>query len=251
MQCYAACLGDCSEKISQEHTISACLYPNQFIVVQGLPWCREVPKNVRIESLTQPILCKKHNEELGKNVDWASEHSRDTLGRAFDLQSVRQKVLSRRWTIKYFETDMSLLERWCLKTLINVNHQSGWRYLDDAAPDSPPNELVEVAFGRRRFKDHKGLYAIAQNGSQITMNDDWLRITTKTRNVDERLVGATFHLWGFPFYLNLIPEPISWAGANLMRHTITMWFQTLDHKGRNVKSHKVTFKYPDTESQSV
>ena len=79
------------------------------------------------------------------------------------------------------------------------------------------------------------------------MNDGWLRITTKTRKADERLVGATFSLWGLPFYLNLISEPISWDSANLMRHTVKMWFSTYDNKRRQVKSHRVTLKYPDAE----
>jgi hypothetical protein len=197
---------------------------------------------MRIESLTGQILCKKHNEELGKEVDWASKKSLDTLGRAFELLTVREKLRSRRWAIQYFETDMLLLERWCLKTLINTNHQGGLKYLDDSEPDSPPSELVEFVFGRRQFADYKGLYMISQAGSQITLTEGWLRVTAKSQN--ERLVGGQFTLWGFPFYLSLLPTPITWGGADLMRHGIKYWFQTRDDKGRNVKSHLVTFAYP-------
>lgn len=244
MQCWAACLGDCGAKGSQEHTISECLYPDQSVFVQGLPWCRETPKKIGIGALTQPILCMKHNSELGENVDLASKHTRDTLGESMDLYTSRKRIVSRRWAVKYFETDMLLLERWCLKTLINLNHQSGWKYLDGSEPGSPPSEFVEVAFGRRRFTGHEGLYVIATPGSQIEMNDGWLQITTKTRRQDDRLAGATFTLWGFPFYLSLMPEKISWKGADLMRHEVKLWFQTRDDRGRNVKSHRVTLTYP-------
>jgi len=168
------------------------LYPDQFVKVQGFPWCRNESKDVRIEKLTQQILCKKHNEQLGAEVDWASKHCRDTLGAAFDLLTVREKLRSRRWSLRRFEVDMLLLERWCVKTLINTNHQGGLRYIDDSEPDSPPFELVDFVFGWRRFTDYKGLYMVVENGMQVSMNDGWLRITAKSQN--DRLVGATFVL---------------------------------------------------------
>jgi hypothetical protein len=198
MRCWAACLGNCSDVGSQEHLISECLYPDQSVKVQGFPWCRE-STDVRIERLTQQILCKKHNEQLGAEVDWASKHSRDTLGAAFDLLTARERLRSRHWSLKHFKTDMLLLERWCVKTLINTNHQGGLKYVDGSEPDDPPSELVEFVFGRRRFTDYKGLYMIAETGTQISMNDGWLHITAKSQN--DRLVGAKFILWGMPFYL--------------------------------------------------
>src|ERR1035437_930614 len=158
MKCWAACLGDCGTKGSHEHIVSQCLYPDQSIKVQGFPWCLDAPKEIGIVSLTQQILCKKHNEELGAKVDAGSKHMRDTLAQACRLLNAREKIQSRHWTIQYFETDMLLLERWCLKTLINTNHQGGLKYLDDSEADSPPCELVEFVFGGRRFTDYKGLY---------------------------------------------------------------------------------------------
>lgn len=241
MKCWAACLGDCGTVGSQEHIISECLYPDQSVKVQGFPWCRDAQKDVRIETLTQQILCKKHNEQLGAEVDWASKHSLDTLGKAFALLTTREKLRSRHWTIQYFETDMLLLERWCVKTLINMNHQGGLKYTDDSEPDSPPSELVEFVFGRRRFADYKGLYMIAETGSQITLSEGWLGVTAKSQN--DRLVGGKFTLWGVPFYLSLLPTPVTWNSAALMRRGMKHWFQTRDDKGRNVKSHLVTFTY--------
>jgi hypothetical protein len=242
MNCWAACLGDCGDIASQEHIISECLYPHQSVKVQGFPWCRDAPKDVRIETLTQQILCKKHNEQLGTDVDWAVKHSLDMLGEAFDLLTVREKLRSRRWSVKRFETDMLLLERWCVKTLINTNHQGGLKYIDNSDPEAPPQELVEFVFGRRRFTDHKGLYMIVERGAQITLTQGWLHITAKSQN--DRLVGGKFTLWGVPFYLNLLPTQIRWNEADLMRHGMKHWFQTRDDKGRNVKSHLVTFTYP-------
>ena len=76
------------------------MYPDQYVNVQGFPWCRDAPNEVRIETLTQQMLCKKHNEQLGKEVDWASKHSLDTLGRAFELYNAAE-YQSCNWKVQY------------------------------------------------------------------------------------------------------------------------------------------------------
>jgi hypothetical protein len=201
----------------------------------------DAPKEIGIASFTQQMLCKKHNEELGANVDAVSKHTRDTLAQAYELLNARKKIQSRHWTIQYFETDMLLLERWCLKTLINMNHQGGLKYLDDSEADSPPSELVEFVFGRRQFTDYKGLYMVSEAGSEIHFDDGWLRVLAKASQ--GRLVGGQFMLWGIPFYFNLLPTQVKWGDAVLMRRGMKHWFATRDDKGRQVKSHCVTFTY--------
>jgi len=49
------------------------------------------PKDVRIERLTQQILCKKHNEQLGAEVDWLLDTPVTHLRAAFDLLTVRER----------------------------------------------------------------------------------------------------------------------------------------------------------------
>lgn len=43
--CWAAALGDCSDKISREHIISRALF-SQEVFVQGLAWCKSEPKKI-------------------------------------------------------------------------------------------------------------------------------------------------------------------------------------------------------------
>ena len=64
--CWAGSLGDCGGGISREHYVSECLFPNQSIFVQGLDWCLDKPKELRIESLTAKILCKDDNAALSE-----------------------------------------------------------------------------------------------------------------------------------------------------------------------------------------
>ncbi|HEX5284126.1 MAG TPA: hypothetical protein VFW30_08400 [Bryocella sp.] len=228
------------------------MYPDQYVRVKGFPWCRDAAKEVRIETLTQPILCEKHNNQLGNEVDWAAKHSLEAISQAVELMNRRQLVRSRHWNIKHFETDMLLLERWCIKALINMNHQGRMKYVDDSEPENPPHELVELVFGRRRITDHKGLYIIANVGVTHTVTEGQLQTTVMSK--DERLVGAHFMLWGIPFYLNLLPTQVTRDNLSLvlptnnvsfMRQGMKQVFSTRDDKNRDVKSHVLTFTYPE------
>jgi hypothetical protein len=241
--CWANCLGDCDEGMSQEHLVSECLYEGD-IKVKGLPWCRDTVKTMRIETLTAPFLCRHHNQTLSE-IDRAAKQTLDTLKEACDLWNRRKHIRTLNWTVKYFTTDMLLLERWCLKTLINVN-LSGKPGLPVDAEDKsnrPTDELVRIVFGLERFKPPMGLYRISVKGESLDLGDGQIHITTKGR--DGRLGAAEFKLWGMPFFLSLIPEPIRWEGGHLMRGEHKQWFGTWDRQNRRVKSHLMTFTYRD------
>jgi len=242
-QCWASSLGDCEGLISHEHLISKCLFPDGDINVRGFAWCKDVHKPIRIETLTGKILCEKHNGCLSE-VDAAAKVSLESMMKAFAIFKVRDGLKVRRWTIKHFVVDMLLLERWCLKTLINLNHQHGWLIgTNPSEPHIPTKELVEVAFGRRRFTHSEGLYMVAKTGERITLNEGALSIGTTTDG--DKLVAGRFTLWGVPFVLSILPEPINATnGATLMRRNMKHGFQTHDDKGRLVTSHFVTFTYP-------
>jgi len=45
--------------------------------------------------------------------------------RRSELFMVRSKIPSRHWSIKRYEIDMLRLERWCLKTIIDINQHGG------------------------------------------------------------------------------------------------------------------------------
>src|ERR1035441_9295323 len=64
--CWASSLGTCGGGISREHYVSQSVFPNQSIFVQGLDWCLDKPKEVRIESVTAKILCRDHNTALSE-----------------------------------------------------------------------------------------------------------------------------------------------------------------------------------------
>jgi hypothetical protein len=177
-------------------------------------------------------------------VDIGVKHSLDTICDAVELLAVRGQILSRRWTVKQFSTDMLLLERWCLKTLINFNvSQAHGLAIDSTArePRRPTKELVRVALGIQRFVDSKGLYVVVRNDQKITMDEGTFNVTTKTDGV--KLVGAELSLWGMPFFLSLLSEPVTFSGVTLMRRRMKYAFNTWDQKRRPVPSHFINFMY--------
>jgi hypothetical protein len=241
--CWANCLGDCDGGMSQEHLVSECLYERD-VKVKGLPWCKDDWKFLRIANVTARILCRRHNAALSV-VDDGAKGTLETIGRAFDLWEVRKNIESRRWTIQYFETDVQLFERWCLKPLININLNNKPGILIGEST-MPTEELVRIAFGMDRFKPPKGLYMMVSDlPENRTVNLIEGEITIQTNSCNERLSGAQFDMWGMRFLLNLYPDTLKWNQGRLIRGAgMKHMFKTRDRKGRLIDSHLLTYTYP-------
>src|SRR3954447_11007013 len=179
-ECWANCLGDCADGMSKEHLVSECLFPGD-VTIKGLPWCKDKEKTIGKANLTSRFLCRHHNSALSQ-LDSASKQTLDTLIQAVELHGRRMNIRTRRWTIKYFTTDMLLLERWCLKTLINLNlnGRPGLPVDAEGKSNRPTEELVRVVFGLERFKPPKGLYRIAVAGNSLNLADGHVHVTTQS-----------------------------------------------------------------------
>ncbi len=165
--CWAACLGDCSGKISREHIVTAGLFLDDKITVQGPPWCRDEPKEIGLTALTKKNLCTKHNSDLSV-VDDAGISSMNVLRKTTELTNLRIKHKITRPRILRFQIDGQALERWFPKTFINIAFKQAypiWR--DSAKPWILSCDLVEIAFGRKEFEPKAGLYFLGEQGEQI------------------------------------------------------------------------------------
>lgn len=118
--CWASTLGDCRGKLSREHYVSACLFPSGKAIVKGFSWCAEEPKTIGLQSLTRNILCERHNSGLSE-LDSAMLAFFETLRESDRLIGLRTKLCQKTWNIHHFQVNGNLLERWFLKTLINLN----------------------------------------------------------------------------------------------------------------------------------
>jgi hypothetical protein len=205
--CWAACLGNCSAKISKEHIFTAGLFPDDKIVVQGLSWCRNEPKEIGLASFTSKNLCSKHNSDLSV-VDDGAISSINTLREATRLGNLRIKHMIKRPTIERFQIDGPALERWFLKTFINITFKQAYPIGSKSAqPWQPSCDLVEVASGRKQFVPKAGLYFLGDLGEQIISNEGHRAVTFV--NLKGELVGSMFYFRGFRFLLYIDKEGLS------------------------------------------
>lgn len=238
--CWAASLGDCGGKLSREHTISECLFPSGKVTVRGFKWCRNESKTIGVGRLVGKILCERHNNRLSE-LDSEMLKCFESIRESARLNDVRRGLGHSNWTIKRFNIDGRLLERWFLKTLINLNFEGEWRFGDHAdAVGIPPKELVEMAFGRRSFEDHAGMYLSVCPGETIPMLDG---VSFRALTELDRLVAGEFTICGYQFILSLVPEEVSqFAGSQLLHKTAKVMFRVPDRKNRMVRSHLIHIK---------
>lgn len=240
-KCWASVLGDCQGGISGEHYISACLFDDDAVFVQGFSWCLPEPKKIGVSSLVKNMLCRKHNSELS-DLDAAALGTFNAFRRFVELDQIRRGTKSKSWTVETIETDGRALERWFLKTLINLNFEGKSKIgLNSDQRGRPSWDLVEIAFGRQAFAHPHGLYVAGHTGQRVDLRDH-VKITGKTSG--NHLVGAAFVFRGVHFYLNLAPIVLGFNGlSRLLYHETSFKYQVADSKGRQKLSHEVRLRF--------
>jgi hypothetical protein len=140
--CWADCLGNCSQESSQEHVISATVFTDGVLTVKGLRWLNGVERRLPKSRLTAGVLCKRHNELLSP----------------VDAEAGRLSILLRQVATganpPAYALGGWLLERWCLKVLVNYMF-SGW---GPGRADTVLCHYVEAVFGIRTLGGGSGLY---------------------------------------------------------------------------------------------
>jgi len=173
-------------------------------MVQGFKWCLNEPKRIGLSNFVAKILCKNHHSALC-DLDAAALHAFDVFREAIRLNQVREKLgrPPTRWNVKHMEIDGPLLERWFLKTLINLTFGGEWPIGTNERGLS--KELVEIAFfGHGQFEPGAGLYLAARVGEQIDAMD---RVNfTPMTNDASILVAGRFNFPGYTFFLCFIAK---------------------------------------------
>jgi hypothetical protein len=126
---------------------------------------------IGLSGLTAKILCAKHNNDLSE-LDSASAKAFGAMREMMRLSNVRAKLLPRNWTVQRYQVDGPRLERWFLKTLINLCFEKE-KYIGSESIEvgQPSKSLVEICFSIGRFETYAGLYSVAQVGQEIESND--------------------------------------------------------------------------------
>jgi hypothetical protein len=212
--CWAACLGDCSNKITAEHILTKGLFPHDEVFVQGMPWCRDEPKRIGLANLTAKILCSTHNSGLSEK-DTMAIQTTNAFREALELRDFREQYKPTQWIRRRFQIDGHHLESWFLKTLINVAYKGPLPIgIDPSEQGQASSALVETAFGLRQFIKPAGLYAVAKVGEQ-NFADGRVRIIMQQSSAGY-IGGAIFHFGGLRYLLylqtNEAPDPNNFVG---------------------------------------
>jgi hypothetical protein len=146
-RCRAWSIGDCDGGISREHLISGCLFDDESVSVRGFRWCLEEPKTVGLSRLVAKILSRKHSSDLS-GLDAAALDTFNAFRQSVRLNQVRTGLRAKSLRNQRFVIDGPRLERWFLRTLINLSAGSEWIVGPGVHPEGIPSEhLVKVAFG--------------------------------------------------------------------------------------------------------
>jgi hypothetical protein len=204
--CWANILKDCDGGISREHIVSKSLFTSPQVDVNGFAWCKNETKRIGLSSLTKKCLCKEHNSRLSP-LDSAASHAFDTLRQQTKLSNERAKYPDKKFKKITFSLNASALEKWLLKTLINISYDSEY-YIghDSESLGRPSKHLVNVVFGIERFSRNNGMYVAYKEGGEINSQDTvgFSPIIKDTKYI----YGGKFTFRGILLFLDISPDGI-------------------------------------------
>ncbi len=199
--CWAEALGNC-EGPSREHLLSRAIFAEERVTVQGLPWCQD-PKEIPVDRFVSKVLCRKHNSQLSP-LD-AEAGRTFAMWREIDrLQQARAKLTPRRWNVVEHKFDLSLMERWFVKTAINLSVASEQPQMTSWHPggkslSDPPAPILRAVFGDAAFPEHVGLYFVVNFRPVPSgpLRMFWLQW-------EESVAGVGFEAWSFRFFVSFL-----------------------------------------------
>ncbi len=171
-----------------------------MIKVQGFSWCADQPKEITVATLVTKILCRKHNTDLSP-VDASAGQSFDTLREVARLKNVRERMMPIRWNVKKYRLDGIMLERWFLKTLINIAFDR------EVCHRLRGNGRGTAIRALEPFKGKAGMYTMSRVGMQFDLEDrvSFSPIMQRAPH-GEYVAAGIFVFRGFQFLLHLEPE---------------------------------------------
>jgi hypothetical protein len=208
VNCWADCLGGCSSKQSGEHYVTKGLFEGDSLKIKGLPWCKFEEKTIGLGSATANILCKAHNEQLSQ-LDGEAIRAFDAIREIFELQERQRALRPQVWKTRTWRLNGPLLERWFLKTTINLvhvqTHPATWP--NATSERTPPRDVVETVFGLIPIARPRGLHAAAAVGQNVHSHDYVGFAPVNDLNTGY-LAAGMFEFRGFRFVL-------SWSDRSL------------------------------------
>jgi hypothetical protein len=121
------------------------------------------------------------------------------------LANVRERMKPRHWNVVRYRVEGPALERWFLKTLINLccdhDYPIGRR---STVVGRPTEQLVWNAYGLESFENRAGLYFVVRPGMQVN-SADTVSFSPLIKH-GAHIEGGLFVFRGLRFLLFLEPE---------------------------------------------
>jgi hypothetical protein len=171
------------------------------VTVSGFPFLRGDTRTISVNRLVAKILCRKHNEALSE-VDTAAGHFFNVMRAFRHRAAMRAKGYRKPGGIDMYDVDGFLVERWMLKTIINLMvdqplRQERWR---------PDDVWVRCAYGLAPFPDRCGLYLLADNKYRKASPDSGICIWTLTKGKNaDLLTGGHYKIEEAQFAITMAP----------------------------------------------
>jgi hypothetical protein len=210
--------------------VSKGLFEGNAMKLKGLPWCKTEERTIGLASASSKMLCKKHNEALSCLDDEAIRMF-DFLRELNRLRAVQTGMPTQAWRAREWRVNGRLLERWFVKTLINLVHVQGqdMSWPGGVRPRIPTREVVEACFGLAPIVRPRGLHGAAAVGQTVDSHD-FVSFSPITQL--DILAGAAFEFRGLRFLLAWTdrdlhpvidglaasrPEFAGWRGSHLLQ----------------------------------
>ncbi|HEY8100085.1 MAG TPA: hypothetical protein VIF82_04985 [Burkholderiaceae bacterium] len=185
--------------MSREHYVSDGIFDGESITAIGLSWCRHDPCTIPLKGAVAKILCAKHNSALSDFDNEAAKLSKFIMYDVY-LQPSTESVI---------RLQGKLLEKWALKTFINLGYL---RALHREQPNSiePPDLLVQYIYCDGNIPEGIGLYHVSSNieasnieASNIEAGLSWNVIQCQDER--NRIVGLNMMFYGVRFVVSIEP----------------------------------------------
>ena len=158
-KCWAKSISACSDKMSQEHIISKCLFDEE-VIIKGFDWCKDKEIKIGLGRFTSKCLCTKHNHELSSLDEYAG-NIWDNLGNFFTIRNKRESLIKSGQVLQLynFTIDARLMERWILKCLCNLLFVNKEHVI--------PENLVKIIFGVSKIPKNVGAGVVVAKGESL------------------------------------------------------------------------------------
>ena len=165
------------------------------------------------------------------------------------LMNKRRNLPRPKYQVISFSINAKKLERWLLKTLINLTFDKGvYIGMDSTLAGYPSDKLVEICFGESEFSGKAGMYFSSKTGAQMSFRDSFSFCPLFKDG--KYVVGGFFVLCGSSFYLSLQPETSEFPLPRI-ENTMAEWrdgelskpFRVMRLKIDDVLSHIIRFNW--------